>query len=1075
MSAEPATNTARSKSKGKLALPEIDFSNIRPIENSRNLGFEELVVQLFRRKYGREREICRVGGRGGDSGVEAFWTRKGYGTTGLQAKYLKTLANKKNQFERSIKTALRNHPDLREYVFVVPFDRRKAKGCDDFRMWHTWVEEWKSLAREQYKRNRFTIRWYGASEIKGLLLDPGAKALIEYYFGYTTFTVDEVRRQFEDTVEDLEDRYTESINIETSAEERVEAFFGLSSFEQRYYEAVNALKKKAKDFFRVFPGKPTKRSIITQTAEARQCWCEITGLLGDGQNVPPFVPIAERLRGLQQIVGAIRHECQAHHGACVRHEDARWGDSHWSGRLSDATDFAHAIADIEDFVSRFNLWGKKHLLVTGEAGTGKSHLLAHIGFRLWNEGHPTVLLLGERFRTQTDPWGQVVGIVGFEGSHDTWLGLLNTLAEANGKTGIILLDAVNESDCCKFWQTELIPFSRRIAKYPAIRLVVTCRSDFAKHCLPKSLLDECDTEWAYVHHHGFDVDVVRAIEEYFKTYEVRSELFPPMFDEFRLPLFLKIFCKTYKGQVVKAHHLSLSQVLKDHKRYVAETIAKKLTCDERDVHRAVQMLCDTMVDAGSNTVPMDGIRDKVNALVPFVDASKSLFSHLRSSGLIRQIGPDDGEPLVAFAFERLYDFHVGERILDKYPTMEAVASDLRKKRDLYKILSKIGSRWAKRGLISAFSVLFPEKFGVELIQLFKEIDLDIWNAFVESLRWRRADSITDTTEAILRKVGQDTIKFLMTNLVDLAAVPEKRFNADYIHEKLSRMKLAQREKEWTISVSNETFHSQDCQLNRFVGWCLKVPAERLSEEQTRLACTLLTWCFASTHVAFRDKVTRGAIRLLCGNPGVTVGIIDRFSGVDDPYIVERIYAVAAGVAMRCFDPKAVGIIAKKVFDLFFSMKQVPPHIMMRDYSRCVMEKALQLGVLPEGISPKQFRPPYRSTWPTVRTTEANIKDLSKRKGTYSLVSSMRLEGEGMYGDFGRYEFQSRITKFSRFRVGEVYRKGRHYFDSAFDAKIAKRYVFDRVFELGWTREGLVTISKRLIARVGDTRITHRRV
>lgn len=1059
----------RSRTKGKLALPEMDFSNIRPIENSRNLGFEELVVQLFRRRYGREIEICRVGGKGGDSGVEAFWGRKRYGTIGLQAKYLKTLTGKKNQFDRSIKAALSNHPDLCQYVFVLPFDRRKVKQADDFRTWRAWVANWKNLAQEQYKKKRFSIKWCGASEIKGLLLDSEAKGLIEYYFGHPTFTVDEVRRQFEDTVEDLEDRYTDSINIETSAEERLEAFFGLSVFQQRYCDSVSALKKRAREFFRNFPGKPTKRSIISETAKARRCWRDIVGLLGDGRHLPPFTGITDRLQALRRVVSTIWDKCRDEHSACVRHRDPRWADSPWSERLSKAGDFAGVIDDMDNFVSSFNHWGKRHLLVTGDAGTGKSHLLAHIGFRLWKEGHPTVLLLGERFRRQDDPWKQVMATVQFEGFADSWLGLLNTLAEAGGKTAVILLDAVNESDSCKFWKTELIPFSRRITKYSSLRFVVTCRSDFTKYCLPGSLVDESDSQWGYVHHYGFDVDVVKAIEEYFNAYNVRSELFPPMFDEFSIPLFLKIFCKTYGGKLVKAHHLSLSQVLEDHKRYVSKSIAKKITCDEHDVHRAIEVLCDAMVVAGSNTIPMDNIRDKVNSLVASADASKSLFNHLRSSGPIRQIGPDDGEPSVAFAFERFYDFHVAQRILEKYPNTEAVIGNLKKKGELYKILADPNSRWTKRGLIGAFSVLFPEKFGVELIQLFRNIDHDIWSAFIESLRWRRADSITDTTEAILREGGGASIRFLMTNLVDLSAVPEKRFNADYIHEQLGSMKLAEREKEWTIPASNETFHNQECQLNRFVDWCLKVPAERLSEEQTRLSCTLLAWCFASTHVAFRDKVTRGAIRLLCGNPGVTARIVDRFARVDDPYIVERIYAAAAGVAMRCFDPEAVGIIAKKVFNLFFSGKEVPPHILTREYARCVMERALQMGVLTDGISPDDFRPPYRSVWPTVRTTDADIEELRKKKGAYSLVSSMRLEHEGMYGDFGRYEFQNTITNFSRFRFGEAYKKGRHYFDSAFDAKIAKRYVFDRVFEFGWTPEGLGELERSHFAGYGYSR------
>lgn len=1035
-------------------LPEIDFEKVRVVDGSKNLGFEELAVQLFRLKHGRECEFNRVGGKGGDSGVEAFWRKKRCGIVGLQAKYVKSLKGRKSQFDDSLKTALRNHPSLRTYIFVLPFDRHKKGARDDFRTWKNWVEGWQKYASEQYGKKCLTIQWCGEEEIRGMLLDQAARGLLEYYFGLHTFGPQELLREFQSAVDSLEDRYTQAINIETSAEERLEAFFGLETFRTKYRGLVNTLRKKVEDFLCCPPDGPCKLTVLSKTAEMRRRWRQLRTRLTENTNIPSFADTLDDLTGVGKLMDALRSEIDQQYHDATPHQRAGWGGNSRHSRVDRAEDMCGALWDLVEFVKCHIQWGRRRLLIGGEAGTGKSHLLAEVGHRLWKAGHPTVLLLGERFRTQDDPWEQTTKLLGFAGSPDTWLRSLNTLAEASQKIGVILVDAINESDCCKLWKTQIQTFAARVEDHPALRLVVTCRSDFTRYCLPDSLVRRSDESWAYFDHYGFDVDVVTAVEKYFKAYNVTSEVFPPIIEEFDLPLFLKIFCRTYEDQTVSACHLSLSRVLKDHKQHVAQGIAKILACDEYDVHRAVAIICDEMVSLGRKIIPMEGVRDKINSLVQAPDATKSLFNHLRSSGLIRQIGPDDGDPEVAFAFERLYDFHVAEKILDDYTHIDGVIDDLKKKGRLHAILTDERQSWWSRGLIGAFSVLCPEKFGVELIDLPIASSFETWKAFCDSIRWRRADSITDRTEEILRTHRADSIPFIVANFLDLAAVPDKRFNADYLHSELLKVGLAEREVQWTMPVSEETFYSQWCQLNRFVDWCNKVPSQRLSSEQARLSATLLSWCFSSTHVPFRNRATSAAIHVLCSHPDVVPVLLDSFGQNDDPYIRERVYAVAAGVAMRCSSPADVRKIAAKVFELFFNVKEVNPHILMRDYARCVMERALVIGALPEGVSSFAFRPPYTSVWPKITTTDDDIKKLADNDHGWALTSSMTLESEGNYGDFGRYEFGDTIHHFSRFKRNEPYPHDDSSLSCTFDARIAKRYLFDRVFELGWTPDGL---------------------
>jgi hypothetical protein len=65
----------------------IDFASIRAHRGSQHAGFEELVVQLARRRPPiGAKEFRRIEGAGGDAGVEATWLLHDGSEIGIQAK-----------------------------------------------------------------------------------------------------------------------------------------------------------------------------------------------------------------------------------------------------------------------------------------------------------------------------------------------------------------------------------------------------------------------------------------------------------------------------------------------------------------------------------------------------------------------------------------------------------------------------------------------------------------------------------------------------------------------------------------------------------------------------------------------------------------------------------------------------------------------------------------------------------------------------------------------------------------------------------------------------------------------------
>ena len=97
-------------------------------------------------------------------------------------------------------------------------------------------------------------------------------------------------------------------------------------------------------------------------------------------------------------------------------------------------------------------------------------------------------------------------------------------------------------------------------------------------------------------------------------------------------------------------------------------------------------------------------------------------------------------------------------------------------------------------------------------------------------------------------------------------------------------------------------------------------------------------------------------------PAVLKAILSDFIQVNDPYILERLFAVAYGCCMRNFDRKQIREFALATYEWIFSNDDPPPHILLRDYARNIIELAIQSGINSD-IDIEKIRPPYQSEWP----------------------------------------------------------------------------------------------------------------
>ena len=231
-----------------MSLPDINFENIRPVDGNRHAGFEEMCSQLASLEAVPAGEtFCRKG-RGADAGVECYRRRADGTEVGWQAKYLFSWnASLTTQLDGSIRTALKKHPKLVEYVVCLRFDlsdSRTGRGKTAREKWVDWCAKWKEFAAA--RKRDLTIRLWGKSEISTRLAreDPAYSGRLLYWFGIEAVTAAWFNEQFGKARASLGNRYIPETNVELIIRQDFLAFARHSELQKQIESYVAGLQNR---------------------------------------------------------------------------------------------------------------------------------------------------------------------------------------------------------------------------------------------------------------------------------------------------------------------------------------------------------------------------------------------------------------------------------------------------------------------------------------------------------------------------------------------------------------------------------------------------------------------------------------------------------------------------------------------------------------------------------------------------------------------------------------------------------------------------------------------------------------
>ena len=489
------------------------------------------------------------------------------------------------------------------------------------------------------------------------------------------------------------------------------------------------------------------------------------------------------------------------------------------------------------------------------------------------------------------------------------------------------------------------------------------------------------------------------------------------------------------------------------------------------VQNALREIAGAFAVATEKWLSVEAAAAAVDAHLPGRRYEDSLYRALVTEGvLIEEHGGvlargRDGSEVVFVAYDRLAEYLVTEKLVrDHFDESEPKAAfeaggafEFVLREEAYDVA----------GYIEALCVRLPEVSGREVVDLVPDLAKTVGfeDAFRRSLTWRDVQTLSGRTRAlVLERLGPTCAEArgMVQALLTVATVPDHPLNAHFLDSRLREEAMPERDAWWSASLPGASLTAGSAR--RLLDWALGLePSAPLDDEVLTLSALSLSWLLTAPDPGVQNMATRALVNLLAGRIATTIRLVERFSDVDDPSVLQRVYAVAYGVATRSHDAGEAGELAASVYSNVFACGTPPADIMLRDYARGVVERAMHLGSVVE-VDETLLRPPYNSPLP-VFPSEQEI---------YALLPGPDHSRHGLKHDAGwalgqigysvmqgrmRDEIRQRLTKGEWLsaplggRLGDTAgTEGGEPSPEAFDRGKIERYVLRRVFDLGWTPE-----------------------
>jgi len=882
-----------------------------------------------------------------------------------------------------------------------------------------------------------------------------------YQFDPKTFSNTWFKERLEVSISALGKRYTPKLNFELPIAQNLEGLLRTRRFKKQMDLDLGKIFKSRRSCYAAFGPALTESHKVKIDSLLEELRVSYLALKVEGFKKLNFEPITLACKSIKILL----NEClDIFYEAQESEEKAKptpsYGTKPYHNAIHEIYSFKNSIDRFTQFISSENckLTNRPFLILDGEAGYGKSHLLGDFCSRAQQQGYQTVLLLGQHFVSADNPWHQLIQRqLNLQITEDEFLGKLNIKAQLTGKRIFIVIDAINEGMGKDIWPGSLKSFIKKVAQFEGLGLIVSVRTSYHDLIVDNTIYGE--NLASSLTHYGFSDFEYEASDHFFDNYGIKKPSIPFLHPEFRSPLFLKLFCDglAAKGlDEIPAGYEGITAILDFFLDAVNNKLASQMNFDPgiKVVRAAVEAIAKEIITTNKGYIPYTRAVMIVGALevAKLTNSPGLLTSKLIDEGVLaRNIFTKEDhstEEGVYFMYERFLD-HITASILiadlSDEPSKAFLEGGI-----LYEYFKDEQSCNINSGLIEALSIQIPEKYNREFFEFVPHVreSLIICEAFITSIVWRKSDNLSSEPESTFRVFLREVMPkhhlngLFMETILLISSVPGHPYNAEYLHAILMDKSLAERDcgySHWLTS----NFSNQGSGVKRLIDWSWKdLYRKEISDDSILLSAIALSWFLVSPDRNIRDSATKSVICLMRQREHLLIPLLQKFEGVNDPYVYERLYGIAYGCSIRAEKLDFLTSLSSYIYATIFNKDMVYPHVLLRDYASGIVNFAAAKGLSGQ-IDVKKCNPPFASEpiskCPTNAEIDAKYKLESKDHIKYhyqnKILDSMTTEygrGTARYGDFGRYVFGRALSDWKSVSDGAL-----------------SNYAIQRIFELGY--------------------------
>lgn len=645
-------------------------------------------------------------------------------------------------------------------------------------------------------------------------------------------------------------------------------------------------------------------------------------------------------------------------------------------------------------------------IIYGQGGCGKTHLLAKLASARIKNNLPTIIFLGKLITDTENPLSQILKILDVNCKKETFLQSLEGYGKRHGKV-LVIIDGINEGKGLSIWRPHLLSFINEFKAYKNITLILSVRTNSEHNWISNFIKQQ---EFFSYKHTGFEQNTVGAVEYIFRSYNVPMPSRPLFQHEFTNPLLLTLFCRAHSGEKTSPKFEGKQEIIRNYIKHFNERLSELFSYSPQTpvLQSALGAIGRAMVNEDYRWFLE---REKVLELfgnIQEMPMRKDIFlDALVDEGVLIEYEDKDGTSY-SFGYDTMGAYIKGE-VLAKNASFEKLTN-------------------LSESVLEALTDLVPQYRGKELFELPKSSDFEYYDDYLTDLFLKGLPSRTSLTDGGIRFLKKilDTRDYYTV----FSVIVNNPFRADFplsvntLDDLLTPLSMVKRDEVWTQVISDSSELYEPLLNLAQWGWSASPEVLRnIEKDNIKNVIHLLGWTLSTTYIELRDKASRGLINILKNNQELLLDFICCFSAVSDPYIIQRVYAITFGCCTGNATKEYVAPAAQLVYDLVFKDGNPPEDILIRDFAKCIIDYSETLGCgiifkreLIEAPYAKEKKNVYVPT-DEIRKYELEYDHEDDKKlvtAQNNIMDSMCTEhsSRGMYGDFGRYVFQSALDNWN---------------------------------------------------------------